>query len=334
MTCASKAPGLQHSLSPQHWRLAQASAAIYILPLQAAMCQPLAAITRQAAKLLADGDPEAAIAKLEQLLLLQDRPDHVESFVNKDASNSSTACGGGSNGDSGSGIGANHLTAAAKTSATALLQAARDAQALLASARAARQRNQWQPCLDACDALLSRCNAAECPGLAAAARRERSAGLIACGRSVEALDDASTALQLQPMHAEGLHLRSRAYKALGRYHEAFADLQTLSRLQPQRPSIPAELRAVARLCTGGSSSRGNSATSSSAGPNSNSGRGSGDLASCFEVLGLPRGATPPAVRAAYLRLAAQFHPDKNPQGADHFVRLQQAYERLKAAGAA
>ena len=32
----------------------------------------------------------------------------------------------------------------------------------------------------------------------------------------------------------------------------------------------------------------------------------------YEVLGLHRGATDAAVRAAYLRLAKKHHPDKNP----------------------
>ena len=51
------------------------------------------------------------------------------------------------------------------------------------------------------------------------------------------------------------------------------------------------------------------------------------------VLGVERGASCLEVRAAYLGLVKQFHPDKNsgdPAAERRFKRLTQAYEELKA----
>ena len=52
----------------------------------------------------------------------------------------------------------------------------------------------------------------------------------------------------------------------------------------------------------------------------------------YEVLGLDRGATAAEVRAAYLRLAKKYHPDKNPGDKVSewiFREIQKAYETLR-----
>lgn len=50
----------------------------------------------------------------------------------------------------------------------------------------------------------------------------------------------------------------------------------------------------------------------------------------YKVLGVPRGATPDQVRAAYRRLARTLHPDvcAEPDAARRFAAIADAYERL------
>lgn len=52
---------------------------------------------------------------------------------------------------------------------------------------------------------------------------------------------------------------------------------------------------------------------------------------CYEILGVPRDATPDEIKAAYRALALRRHPDLNagdPRAAEVFMRLQAAYETL------
>lgn len=48
----------------------------------------------------------------------------------------------------------------------------------------------------------------------------------------------------------------------------------------------------------------------------------------YEILGLRPGATPLEIKAAFRRLAKLFHPDRNPGGREHFVKIIKAYEVL------
>lgn len=52
----------------------------------------------------------------------------------------------------------------------------------------------------------------------------------------------------------------------------------------------------------------------------------------YRILGLPRSASMPDVKAAYLRLAKKFHPDVNPDSKDWaagmFKEVSEAYELL------
>lgn len=51
-------------------------------------------------------------------------------------------------------------------------------------------------------------------------------------------------------------------------------------------------------------------------------------ASHYDVLEVSIDATPAEIRKAYRRLAVRYHPDKNPDGADMFRRIAEAYETL------
>ena len=54
------------------------------------------------------------------------------------------------------------------------------------------------------------------------------------------------------------------------------------------------------------------------------------METCYEILGVSRDATPDEIRAAYRRLAKQYHPDINqdPDANERFIAIQQAYETL------
>ena len=54
-----------------------------------------------------------------------------------------------------------------------------------------------------------------------------------------------------------------------------------------------------------------------------------EIAVGFRLLGLQRGSQEADVRKAYRQLALQYHPDRNPAGADMFKRLNEAYELLQ-----
>jgi len=56
----------------------------------------------------------------------------------------------------------------------------------------------------------------------------------------------------------------------------------------------------------------------------------------YAILGLPKGASENAVRVAYRRLAAQYHPDRNPgdvQAEARYKDVVRAYEALTGRGA-
>jgi tetratricopeptide (TPR) repeat protein len=57
-----------------------------------------------------------------------------------------------------------------------------------------------------------------------------------------------------------------------------------------------------------------------------------DLAACYQLLGLEWGSPLPEIKAAYRRLARQYHPDMHPHNPTavqaQFVALTHAYEQL------
>ncbi|KAI8323335.1 DnaJ-domain-containing protein, partial [Martensiomyces pterosporus] len=53
-----------------------------------------------------------------------------------------------------------------------------------------------------------------------------------------------------------------------------------------------------------------------------------DTTGLYRVLGVEPNATQLELKRAYRRLALQYHPDRNPGTASHFVRIQHAYDVL------
>ena len=58
---------------------------------------------------------------------------------------------------------------------------------------------------------------------------------------------------------------------------------------------------------------------------------------CYDVLGIPRGASKDDIKKAYRKLALKFHPDKignlgegpTKKAKERFIQIQEAYEQIK-----
>lgn len=50
--------------------------------------------------------------------------------------------------------------------------------------------------------------------------------------------------------------------------------------------------------------------------------------SLYEILGVAEDATNADIKSAFRKLAVRYHPDRNPDGTDVFIRIQRAYEVL------
>jgi hypothetical protein len=50
----------------------------------------------------------------------------------------------------------------------------------------------------------------------------------------------------------------------------------------------------------------------------------------LKILKLPEDSNLSDIKKSFKKLALEYHPDKNPKGAEMYVKIQQAYEILKA----
>jgi len=52
------------------------------------------------------------------------------------------------------------------------------------------------------------------------------------------------------------------------------------------------------------------------------------LKNYYEVLEIQENADSDEIKKAYRKLTKQYHPDRNPEGEEHFKKIVEAYETL------
>ena len=187
-----------------------------------------------------------------------------------------------------------------------------------------------------CDELMARDGVAGpvCSGLMILILRLRARGYCQQRRWVEAQEDLDACLGLNAEDTEAMRERADVLRERGLYTEYFLSLQGIKRVAPGMPGLASLIEGAARLASG-EGRRGEVGRKGGGGGSADS-VATGAISS-FEVLGVARGATVGEVRRAYLRLAAQWHPDKwagkpmaDIQAADaKFKAIKDAYDDLR-----
>ena len=154
--------------------------------------------------------------------------------------------------------------------------------------------------------------------------RLRASGYCHMRRWRDAMHDFNLNLSLNPEDIEGMRCKADVLKEQGLYTEYFLCLQSLKRKAPGFPGIAQLIMDAASLSLENDHDVGNSERIAS-GPQS-----------AFDILGLAKGLPVSEVRKAYLKLAAQWHPDKWALKSEKeikfaeekFKTIQKSYEEL------
>ncbi|KAG7673318.1 hypothetical protein Ndes2526B_g03243 [Nannochloris sp. 'desiccata'] len=191
----------------------------------------------------------------------------------------------------------------------------------------------FQDVIEICTKLLKSLDPGACCGLYRLVLRHRANASASRRLWKEARSDLDTALEMQQSDVEALRLRADLNKQVGKYLEYFLDVQRLKTCAPDAPGLGELLQDAARLCSSSQSSCENGENGSDNNCRSN---GGGPL-SAYKILGVKPHAGHAEIRKAYLKLAAECHPDKwaatgseaeRSNAEERFKRVQSAYEEL------
>ena len=182
--------------------------------------------------------------------------------------------------------------------------------------------------VESCSELITSLDRGACCGLYRKLLRYRADAAAHRSQWNEARADLDTALEMQQGDSDALRLRADIHKQMGNYLEYFLDVQRLKKVAPDAPGLSALQEDAAKLCYQHPGSNG--------GTYNGQGGALGGLVSgprsTFELLGLRSGAAPLEVRRAYLRLAAEWHPDKWSAGSDdEKFKAEEMFKKVKAA---
>jgi len=192
----------------------------------------------------------------------------------------------------------------------------------------------FQDVIEICTELLESLDPGACCGLYRLVLCHRANASASRRLWKEARSDVDIALEMQQSDVEALRLRADLNKQIGNYLEYFLDVQGLKKVAPDAPGIGELLQDAARLCSQASydnEENGSDRNSKKFGFN-----GGGPL-SAYKILGVKPHAGHAEIRKAYLKLAAECHPDKwaatgsekeRTTAEERFKKIQAAYEAL------
>lgn len=201
------------------------------------------------------------------------------------------------------------------------------------------EQEELNASIEAYSKILNSIDPRPCTGLYYKILKYRARCFAAKRVWLDALQDLNKALDSDPHDAGCLQLRAEVYRSCGRYTESFLDFQLVHKVAPDTPDIAELVENAARLCLAAPNQYTNTFDSENDGktaPLDVASMGSKEV-EALQILGL-KGATATlvSIRQAYLKLAAQYHPDKLSTASqeerkiaeDKFKEIKEAYELL------
>ena len=198
--------------------------------------------------------------------------------------------------------------------------------ALLEKCQCAFDDERYLDVMDACEGIEKLIEPQACSGLYATVLHQKALALLRRSNNKrEALETLDEALEWEPEDERCLLLRSKVKEKMKDYHGALADLSILQSVNASTPGLFKRMQRLACTILEGKDSK--------LKVDSVKKRFGFDP---YEVLGVEGGAEDLAVRRAYRKLAAQWHPDKWLQKTEEqqeaasvkFKEIKKAYESL------